>query len=106
MEQDASLLELVKTKELELKEKESKVKEEVEELLSRTRAEADSLVQSARQEGKVKAEEYYKKETALLGSEKERIRSEASARREAIRAKGRARIREAVRSITERVAFS
>ena len=106
MEQDASLLELVKKKELELKEKESKAKREADELLTRTRAEADVLVQTARQEGKVQAEEYYSKEIALLDAEKERIRQEASGRREANRVKGRGRIREAIRTITERVAFS
>ncbi|HNB02923.1 MAG: hypothetical protein ACP5NU_00060 [Methanomicrobiales archaeon] len=106
MEQDASLLELVKKKELELKEKESKAKREADELLTRTRAEADVLVQTARQEGKVQAEEYYSKEIALLDAEKERIRHEASDRREATQVKGRGRIREAIRTITERVAFS
>lgn len=105
MEKDASLLELVRTKELELKEEESRAKTDAERVLSDARAAGEELKRAAREEGQGLAREYYSMEMARLAAEKEGIGKDSAAKRHDIRSRGVSRMDAAVQRVVERVAF-
>lgn len=105
MEKDASLLELVRTKELELKEEESRAKVNAEGMLSDARATAEGLKRSAEAKGEGLARAYYSREMARLASEQESIRKNSAAKRQEVRSRGLSGLDAAVQRVMERVAF-
>jgi vacuolar-type H+-ATPase subunit H len=105
MEEEASLLEQVKTKELELKEQEEKARADAESIITDAKKRHSEIVENGRKEGETLAEQKYSQGMEELESEIQVIRSEASKSREETVKRGESRVGDAARRIIEKVAF-
>ena len=105
MEEEASLLEQVKGKELELKEQEESARLQAQAIISDAKQRSTEMIEVARKEGESLADERYSQGMAGLESEMHALRSEAEARRLETAKRGESRVADAARKIIEKVAF-
>jgi len=105
MEEEASLLEQVKIKELELKDKEEKARAEAESIITDAKRRHNEIIEKGRQEGEVLAEKKYSQGMEELDSEIQTMRSEAEVQRQETAARGESKVGDAARRIIEKVAF-
>jgi vacuolar-type H+-ATPase subunit H len=105
MEEEASLLEQVKRKELELKEQEENARVQAQAIISDAKQRSSEMIEGARKEGESRARERYSQGMAELESEMQALRSEAEARRLETARRGESRVADAAPRIVEKVAF-
>ncbi|HUU75537.1 MAG TPA: V-type ATPase subunit subunit G family protein [Methanoregulaceae archaeon] len=105
MEEDNSLLEMVRTKELELKEKEDETRKEAESIIAAAKMRHSEIIEQGQREGKSLADAYYTQGMEQIKQEMEQMKSQGKAMQEEFRQKGEARINGAANKIIESVAF-
>ncbi|NYT16397.1 MAG: hypothetical protein GKC06_00080 [Methanomicrobiales archaeon] len=102
---DTSLLEQVRTKELELKEKEEKARKEAEQIISQAKTAAEQTLVRAREDGSRQAVKRRDEGMAQISEDLKQIRERAAGERTRILENGEGRIAAAAEKILERVAF-
>jgi vacuolar-type H+-ATPase subunit H len=102
---DTSLLEQVRTKELELKEKEDQARKEAEQIISEAKSAAEQTLVRAREDGSQQAVKRRDEGMAKISEDLEQIRERAAGEKKRILENGESRIAAAADKILERVAF-
>jgi capsule polysaccharide export protein KpsE/RkpR len=105
MADEVSLLEQVRVKELDLKQKEDQAKMRAEEILKDSRKTAKDVRDMAQQEGIQLAEKERSDGEAQLAADLARMKKEGAENQEKIRELGKNRVDAAAKKIAERVAF-
>lgn len=104
MEQESSLLEIVRRKELELKALTENAAKEAEEKIARARERADAILQSAREEAERASARFIEEQQKVLDREIREIEDRSLSERNQVVAKANAKIEEAVTLVLGHVA--
>lgn len=102
---DTSLLEQVRTKELELKEKEDQARKEADRIIRDARGAAEQTLIRAREEGSRQAEQRRDEGMTQLSGDITQIRERAAREKRQVVETGESRVAAAAERILERVAF-
>jgi len=103
MDQEASLLEIVRTKELEIKSKIEKAEKEAEEAIAKARRRAEEILESAKQMGEEESARYIEEQERALEQEILEIKKESLSERNRIATIATGRTDEAVKFIVSRI---
>ncbi len=105
MANEVSLLEQVRVKELDLKQKEDQAKLKAEQMIRDSRKTAKEVRDMARQEGIQSAEKERSEGEAQLAAELAGMKTQGAADQERMRELGKSRVEAAAKKIAEKVAF-
>lgn len=103
MDQETSLLEVVRNKELELKSRIEKATKEAEETIAQARKRAEEILESARQKGEEESLRFIEEQEKALDQEIRKIRERALLDRKQVVATAGERIDKAVELILGRI---
>ncbi len=104
MDQEASLLEIVRRKEIELKSKTENAAKEAEEAIAKARRRAEEIIESAKRKGEEESARYIEEQQAALEREIQEIKEKSLYERNRISSIAAGRIDEAVELIISRIA--
>lgn len=103
MEQETSLLEVVRNKELELKSRIEKATKEAEETIAQARRRADEILESARQKGEEESSRFIGEQEKALDQDIRKIRERSLLERKKVVANAGERTGKAVELILGRI---